>query len=522
MRIKRSIVHIAHEVAPYYKNGGLGDVVSSLPHYLSKKYKNVIISFYYKGLMNFFDNYITDDFFIEMQGVDYKFNYYYLSKNDVDYFFLNLEDEQVFCTYSHNALNGKNAYKNFSSIAVFLYFGKAALKLIQLKVSNLAFIICHDWHAAGIFAYPSLTHILKMQSQIDFRTILLIHHYGHQGNIYEDIYPFLEDEPLELIKDLYLNYGSATLLGLAIEHADYLLTVSENYAKELKNGKLPHENLKYILQNKKNIIGMPNGADYSEWHPENSPFLTTNYNVNSKENKLIFKNEIFQKYGFDIQNIEETPLVLYMCRLTIQKGINLFYDSYDSKQEAATDFFNKYLKLGLKFIIYGEPSGGIKGNIHKSLTLISQKYPESFYYNPNYDDENAHIFLAASDIVLMPSLFEPCGLVQLYAMAFGAVPIVNQVGGLKDTVNNYYEKQRLPTGFYMENCNRKGLYDTTKKVVEIYKNHPDKWEQIQINAMKQDFSWNKNIQNYFDFFEEIEKNVQFEWHVDKLVNKYCS
>jgi starch synthase len=214
---KKHIVHIAYEVAPYYKNGGLGDVVGALPQYLSREYNNTVVSFYYKGMMKHIDNYISDDFYIEIQGVDYKFRYYYFKKSQIDYYFLNMEDEYLYCDYGFNTLNGDNPYKNFSSVIIFLYFGKAALKLIQLKIPTITLLICHDWHGAGIFAYPSIMKSTTIKFNSEIFSVILIHNYGYQGNVYEDVFPFLEEEPLALLKSIYSRFGSATLLSLAIE-----------------------------------------------------------------------------------------------------------------------------------------------------------------------------------------------------------------------------------------------------------------------------------------------------------------
>jgi len=135
--------------------------------------------------------------------------------------------------------------------------------------------------------------------------------------------------------------------------------------------------------------------------------------------------------------------------------------------------------------------------------LIQNKFKDSFYYSPYYNEKNAHKYLAAADIVLLPSVFEPCGLVQLYSMAFGSIPIVRPVGGLKDTVRCFFEEENKSTGFYIKDFNRNALSDSIKKAVEIYKNCPAIWETIIINAMNENFSWEKEVQNYFDFIDSI-------------------
>jgi starch synthase len=257
--------------------------------------------------------------------------------------------------------------------------------------------------------------------------------------------------------------------------------------------------MKYVKEYKNKIIGILNGVDYNIWHPKSSPYLKRICDNNYFESKLYYKKQIFRKCGFGSNNIEKTPLILYMCRLTEQKGISLFVDGYDGSQIAAIRFFKEFLNLGIKLIIYGNPSDGIKGEIHKSLTKISTEFGNSFYFSAEYIDNNAHLFLEGSDIVLLPSLFEPCGLVQMYSMAFGAIPIVRPVGGLKDTITCYFENRAKSTGFYMNSFSRQSLYDTTKSAVEIFKNQPEVWKQIQVNAMRQDFSWEKAIHHYSDF-----------------------
>lgn len=505
MKANKTIVHIAYEVAPFFKRGGLGDVVSALPGYLSERYKNVVISFYYQGLMSNFENYTIGNFDIVINGIDYNYKYYHILKNDIEYYFLNMEDENVFaCNGGIDNLNGDNPYKNYSSVIIFLNFGKAVLKLIELKIKHSIFIICHDWHATGIFAYPSRLNTLNALVDNKLSTSVLIHNYDHQGNVYEDVFPFLEDEPLKLLENLYGKYKCATLLGLAIEHADYILTVSNNYADELNKGIVPHENLKFILNSNKKIIGLQNGADYSVWHPERSPYLSNKYNVSSYKSKKIYKKEVFIECGFDEYELDNTPLILYMCRLTEQKGVNLFFDNFNRNQDHAISFYEKLLSIGIKLIIFGNPSNGINDKIHKSFSLLQNKFKDSLYYNPYYNEEKAHNFLAAADIVLLPSVFEPCGLVQLYSMAFGSIPVVRPVGGLKDTVNCFYEEAKKPTGFYIESFNRKALLESIKNAVFIYKNQPAVWESIIVNAMTENFSWKKNVQNYFTFIDSVE------------------
>jgi len=509
MRINKTIVHIAYEVAPYFKQGGLGDVLSALPNHLAQKYNNIVISFYYKGLMNQLNNYSTGFLDIQINGMDYVYKYYHLRRNNVYYYFLNMEDEYIFANNGINQLNGENPYKNHSPVLLFIYLGKAILKLIQNNLPTIDYIICHDWHGCGIFCYSNTLESIKSLSKKKITTSILIHNYDHQGKISEDIFPYLEYEPYHTLNKIYLKFNSVTLLGLSIQKADSILTVSKGYAEELNNAKLPHENLKFILKSNKTVQGLQNGVDYTIWHPKKSPYLDIKYNINSFNLKNKHKNEVFKKYNLNCNNICNTPLLLYMNRLTEQKGVNLLFDAFRNDQTHAITFYRNLFKLNCKFIILGNPSGGISGKIAQSLYHFVEIFPNSFHYDPNYNESNAHKLLAAADMVLIPSFFEPCGLVQLYAMAFGTIPLVRPVGGLKDSVRSVKNNEKSPTGFYINSFSREALYGTIKNAINIFRNYPDKWNNIVLTAMQENFSWEKKVKQYFDFLNhsQVSQNI---------------
>jgi len=502
------IVHLASEVAPFYKRGGLGDVVGTLPFYLSKREENVVISFYYENRMKQKDLILAGSFDIEIQNISYGFEYYHYMENNINFYFLNMADNSLLsdmeCTGNDETNDdGKNPYGVNFPFIVYLYFGKAALQLVKILNLKPRHLLFHDWHVCGCFAFPKLINSLNAFCN----TVVLIHNYEHQGEIFPDHLHLLGDEILDELMPIYDKYGAITFFALAFRNADCIATVSESYANELLEGQLPHVGLKFLelIRNKK-IYALPNGVDYKFWSPDCSPHLDMHYDVNSyKEDKVKWKKRLVQEMGF---KNSDAPIVLLMARLTEQKGINILIDLWDTEEEAQKQI-QKLLNSGINLIIYGNPEKGLHGSIHKRLTLCKEKFSGQFSYVHQYTEEKAHHFLAGSDMILCPSLYEPCGLVQLFALKFGTVPIVRPVGGLKDTIIPHEEFSEKSTGFYIEEFEQESLNSTIKNATSVYRNQPKVWENIVKRGMLKDFSWDMSLEYYNSFFDQRELEQTF-------------
>lgn len=498
------IVHLASEVAPFYKRGGLGDVVGTLPFYLSEREQNVVISFYYKNRMNVEYPTIAGSFFIDIQNIHYRFEYYYYEENGVKFYFLNMEDELLFSDMENTGNSkaddgGKNPYGLNFSFIIYFYFAKAALILIKELDLEPRHLLFHDWHVCGCFAFPEL-----MNSINEFcSTVVIIHNYEHQGEIFPDQIHLLGDIVYEELLSIYKEYGAITFFALAFKNADYVATVSKTYAEELLHGNLPHTGLKFLnLIRRKKIYALPNGVDYTVWSPENSPYLHKNYDVASCiYAKSEWKRRLVNEMGF---NNKDAPIVLLMARLTEQKGINILIDLWDTIEESQKQI-QKLLDLGINLIIYGNPEQGKHGIIHKRLTFYKKEFAGYFNYVHEYTEERAHRFLAGADMILCPSLYEPCGLVQMFSMKFGTVPLVRPVGGLKDTVIPHKELSEESTGFYIDDFQQESLYETIKEATEVYNNKTEIWQSLMKRGMLKDFSWNTSLKYYNAFLDNIEK-----------------
>lgn len=502
------IVHLASEVAPFYKRGGLGDVVGALPKYLSERQQNVVISFFYENRMKGIDLETKKAIQINIQGIEYEFVYYHHRSEQVDYYFLNMSDQHIFSDQEAGEgdkllEDGEKPYKHNSSFFIYIYFAKAALKLIDALKLLPEYLIFHDWHVCGCFAFRQLMENIRPEQ--NYTTILLIHNYEYQGEILPDSLHLLSREVVDELSPVLAKYGTATLLSLGLKNADYVATVSDGYAKELEAGVLPHTGLKFLeLIKRKKIYALPNGIDPLLWSPQNSPYLSDPYDqFSALEMKKKAKKELLEKLQF---SPADDPVILMMARLTEQKGITLLMNFWDN-EETAMKNLEELLDQGVRLIVCGRPSGGTNGNVHKRFSLAAQRFPGRFCYLSEYNEELAHQLLAASDAVLCPSLFEPCGLVQLYGMSFGAIPVVRAVGGLRDTVKSYQQNPSAATGFYIEEFSHSSLCTTFKQLAQVYKLQPEEWNRIVKRTMNEDFSWEKVRKIYFQFFDQIREEL---------------
>lgn len=507
MKEEKTIIHLTSEVMPFYKRGGLADVAGSLPNYLNKTHRNIVISFYYRGRMKHLEKAKKSSFFIQIQGIDYKCYQYTITRAGIDYYFLNLEDEHVFSETEERGMSvdedGNSGYQTDIPILAYFYFAKAALTLIQNLELRSDVILLHDWHVCGLFAFPET--LGRLEAKYDFFTMLLIHNFDFQGNILPDVFHLLDKESQKPVKDIFDKHNSVTLLSLGLEYAKVISTVSDNYGKELVNQSVPHTGLDYLSGKEESIHSFQNGTDNKFWNPFKSPFIQSNFSVKNLSGKQQNKEALVQHCNLPAG---DGPLVLFMARLTEQKGTSLLMD-FRKKPCEAMDQLANVLSTGIRLIVYGKPAGGKKGVMHQYLSLANQQFPEQFYYDWDYSDAMAHQMLAGADMVLCPSLFEPCGLVHLYGMAFGAIPIVRPVGGLKDTVLNYTSDNITGTGFYIDEYNQESLVITLRRAVQLYNEDKRQWLQLMRRAMTTDFSWKRMIQPYLNFFDQVTPGVQY-------------
>jgi starch synthase len=222
------------------------------------------------------------------------------------------------------------------------------------------------------------------------------------------------------------------------------------------------------------------------WNPEKDKLIPKKYSAKKPEGKAVNRQALITKFHLDAD--ENTPIIGNISRLYDTKGFDLIKKA-----------FKQLMKLDMRLIILG--TGDRK--YHEFLEDMAFQYKEKFVFYPGFDDALAHLIEAGSDIYLMPSKTEPCGLNQMYSIVYGTVPVVHATGGLKDTVEPYDPKTGEGTGFLFENYTTKDLIETLKNAISLFKEDKKAWRKLVVNGMKKDFSWQSSAKNYVELYKKI-------------------
>jgi starch synthase len=324
----------------------------------------------------------------------------------------------------------------------------------------------------------------------DVATIFTIHNLTFQlANGWWNVPPEKKDNGRTSIpgfhdKNLqYTNYAKRGIL-----YADVINTVSTQYAQEIMTKKFGQD-LHRILQNRKDrLYGIVNGIDYKDYNPSTDPGLHENYDYHTLHLKT--KNKLYLQKIFKLPENPKTPILGMVTRLFEQKGINIILK-----------IIEPLMRMNLQIIIWG---GGDK-RYEKEFKKIMKKYPDKFAANLNFSTKHATRVYAGSDIILMPSRFEPCGLTQLEGLRYGAIPIVHEVGGLADTITDYNPRTHRGNGFVFKQYDPMDLLIAITRAVESHK-HKEHWIRLVKGAMQQSFSWEIPAKRYVKLFHQAIKN----------------
>ena len=463
---------VASESAAYVKAGGLGDVVHSLSKALIRLGHTVyvIIPKYSRVKGNFVN---VDSIRFLFNGEEVEVNLYEDIKDHVRYFFI---DFPKYYNRDYIYATPKGEYED--NPLRFGFLSLASLEAAKFLRIDPHVIHVHDWHTGLLPIYkklyfPEFKHI---------PIVFTIHNALHQGIYGPQFLPML-NLPWELFHPYegIEFYGSINFLKAGIAFCDVLTTVSPSYAEELRQYAYGLEGL---IREKKYFFGILNGIDYDVWNPESDKLIKANYSIKSfPKGKSINKKHLKEIFGF--KTYHDRPLVGMVSRLTKQKG---FYIIQGIMCDA--------VKLGFDFVFLG--SGEEK--YQEMLIEFMKKHPESVRVRIEYNEELAHKVYAGSDMFLMPSLFEPCGISQMIAMRYGTVPVVRATGGLKDTVIDYVEDSLQGNGFSFEGYSSRDLMYALLKARVYYDmytcDHSKDWSEIVKRCMKRDFSWEKSAREY--------------------------
>ena len=477
----KNILFVASECVPFIKTGGLADVVGALPKYLDKERYDVrvmlpnymAIPAKYKEKMQY-----KTHFYMELA---WRNQYVGVLETVIDGITFYLIDNEYYFA-------GDKPYGNIhEDIEKFAFFSRAVLSALPQIGFRPDVIHCNDWQTGLIPVY-----LHDSFEQGDFyrgiKSVMTIHNLKFQG-IWDkkavqdiaglDAYYFTPDK-LEA-------YGDANYLKGGIVYADYVTTVSDTYAEEIKTP-FYGEGLDGLMRARSNNLwGIVNGIDYEEYDPETDPFIAKNFSLQNFRKEKV-KNKLALQEELDLERDGKKFMIGVVSRLTDQKG-------FDLVECVIEELCNEDIQL----VILGTGDPKYENLFRHYEWKYHGKVSSNIYYN----NERAHKIYAACDAFLMPSLFEPCGLSQLISLRYGTVPIVRETGGLKDTVLPYNEYEGTGTGFGFANYNAHEMLAIVRYAEYIYYNKKREWNKLVDRGMSTDFSWKASAKKYEDLYRTM-------------------
>ena len=477
----KKVLYVASECVPFIKTGGLADVVGTLPKKFNRdEYDVRIVIPKYMCLPEKYRNnmkYITH-FHMDIGWKQQYVGIMYLEYEGVPVYFI--DNEYYF--------NGFNIYGDTKwDIEKFCFFCKAALSILPTIGFQPDIIHCHDWQAGLVPVYLR-TVFANNPFYSNIRSVMTIHNLQFQGNWDIDTikdysglpdYVFTPDK-LEFKKD-------ASMLKGGLVYADKITTVSNTYAQEIQT---PYfgEGLDGLLRARwQSLWGIINGIDYQVYNPGTDKQIEHRYTVkNYKKEKV--KNKLALQKRLHLPEDPNVYMIGLVSRLTDQKGLDLVDRA-----------MNDIMTDGTQFVILGTGDR----RYEDMFRYYQGIHPAKISANIFFSDELSHQIYAASDAILVPSRFEPCGLTQLMALRYGALPIVRETGGLKDTVQPYNEYEGTGTGFSFANYDPRDLLNTINYSKKIFFDDKNAWAAMQKRAMEQNYSWDNSAKIYEELYNQI-------------------
>lgn len=464
----------ASEGAPFAKTGGLADVIGALPKALKQNGCDArVIMPYYKKIKEKNIAYYKGYSFVKIgQELEYV-GVFHSVYDGIDFYFI--DNDKYF--------NRDTLYGHTDDGERFAFFDFAVLEAIKVINFFPNVIHCNDWQT-GLIPY-----ILKTNYYNDYRyqftkTVYSIHNIQYQG-MYS----------MEMMRILFMPYspslefdGCINFMKTGIMEANKITTVSPTYKDETLTDEYGYKLNNILGMRYYDYSGILNGIDVDKYNPETDKNIYCNYSIDDVlEKKKINKTKLLEEFGLDSK--ADCPLFGLVSRLADQKGIDLLMPIMDDVIQYSN----------AKFILMG--SGNKEYEDY--FRYLEGRYPDRFKCYIGYSDPVAQKIYAGSDIFLMPSKFEPCGLGQLIAMRYGTLPLVRETGGLKDTVVPFNKYTKEGTGFTFKRFDAWDLKDTMFRAMDVYNNDRETWNGLVKQGMEKDYSWNSSALVYMDLYNKL-------------------
>jgi starch synthase len=347
-------------------------------------------------------------------------------------------------------------------------------------------INCSDWHTGLIPLYLRTTYAWD-RLFTPTKTVMTIHNIGYQGVFADSQLDTVGlGEQRAHVHHGDLREGKFSFLKTGVLHANKLSTVSRTYAREIQTNEYGMGLDELLRSRSQDLFGIVNGVDYGDWNPATDPLIPHHYTADDLSGKTKMKAALLQR--LQLPHDPRAPVFGVVSRLTAQKGLELFADSIPI-----------YLQReDMRLCVLGSGE-----NKHEQyFQWLHDTWPKKVGIYKGFHDELAHWIEAGSDVFLMPSRFEPCGLNQMYSLRYGTPPVVRRTGGLADTVQPWSATEQTGTGFLFDQFNSQALADTLDWVLRNWRDQRG-WKQLVQNGMKQDFSWDRQGPEYVALYRSL-------------------
>jgi len=480
---RRSVALIGSECYPFVKTGGLGDVMYALPKALAKLNLDVkVILPRYKCIPQKYQEKMEyrGSFYMDLcaDGKQYYVGIMEYQEDGVVYDFI---DNDEFFSWG-------DPYTNLiDDIPKFCYFGKAALAALNYLDWTPDIVHCHDWQAALVPLY--LRTCFSDTNVGRAIAVLTIHNLRFQGVYDRKTIQYWSGLPDYVFnKDCMIqNWLDANMLKGGITYSNKVTTVSNTYAWEIQTEEYGEGLEEHLRYHNNKVLGIVNGIDTDIWNPATDKLLASKYDAESAiKNKKANKKALQESLGLDVD--DNKMVIGLISRLTNQKGLDLVNDVIPGIMDGNT----QVVVLGTGDAQYED-----------TFRYYEDKYKGSFCAYIAYNENVAHNIYAGCDALLVPSRFEPCGLTQLISMRYGAVPIVRETGGLKDTVQPYNAFENTGNGFTFDRYESGLLYDAINRAKTLYFENRVYWDDMVVRDMNKDVSWEQSAKQYKDMYVEL-------------------
>jgi starch synthase len=476
----KKILFVTSEAHPLIKTGGLADVSGSLPKALAELSQDIrILIPYYQALKTFNNVRFVCSLRIDNRNVNIL-----ETRMPESNILVWLIDYPTYFNYPGNPYVDEHGDAWPNNAERFALFCRVAVEVAMDRVYQdwkPDVVHCNDWQSALVPAFLALEASPP-------KTVFTIHNLAYQGLFPASTATTL-NLPGQLLNPEGLEFHSLlSFIKGGLVYSDWITTVSPTYAIEIQTPEFGY-GLEGLLTYRNSMLsGILNGIDLEQWNPAGDPLIARNYTAQTLAAKKENKTELQKCFSLPVT--DQIPLFGLIGRLVEQKGIDMILDSLPA-----------ILEMPLQIVLLG--SG--EKSMERKLTNFAHLYPEKIAVKIGYDEALAHLIEAGADVFLMPSRFEPCGLNQMYSQRYGTLPLVRRTGGLADTVVDAVPQtlgDRSATGIVFDEATPGSLLEAIKRAAILYGNTKT-WEQMQINGMNKDFSWERSARQYLDLYQSL-------------------